>query len=258
MLLLAQGKPNKLICRDLRLSEGTVKVHVSAILKALNVHSRSQVIVELARRGIDVDAPAVRELARRARSKRPRDAAAALAPALLARARADQVALLYAGWHRTSLSMLLGAALLCFVLWEQASPWWIGGVGRADRREPGMARRARARVAPAAARHRCDAALGSLLVGRVDAGRRAVGTRRARHVSAIGGAPGAAHRVPVRRRAGRTQPHRGVPAVVLRVRAAGAGAADRARRARRRPGAPVHGAGDERSCWASSSPSATS
>jgi len=54
MLLLAQGKPNKLICRDLKLSEGTVKVHVSAILKALNVHSRSQVIVELARRGIDV------------------------------------------------------------------------------------------------------------------------------------------------------------------------------------------------------------
>jgi len=55
MMLLAQGKPNKLICRDLRLSEGTVKVHVSAILKALNVHSRSQVIVELARRGIHVD-----------------------------------------------------------------------------------------------------------------------------------------------------------------------------------------------------------
>ena len=58
MLLLAQGKPNKMICRDLRLSEGTVKVHVSAILKALNVHSRSQVIVELARRGINVDRPA--------------------------------------------------------------------------------------------------------------------------------------------------------------------------------------------------------
>lgn len=55
MVLLAQGKPNKMICRDLRLSEGTVKVHVSAILKALNVHSRSQVIAELARRGIDVD-----------------------------------------------------------------------------------------------------------------------------------------------------------------------------------------------------------
>jgi DNA-binding NarL/FixJ family response regulator len=58
--LLVQGKPNKLICRDLRLSEGTVKVHVSAILKALNVHSRSQAIVELARRGIGVEPSAPR------------------------------------------------------------------------------------------------------------------------------------------------------------------------------------------------------
>jgi DNA-binding NarL/FixJ family response regulator len=55
MMLLAQGKPNKSICRDLKLSEGTVKVHVGAILRALNVHSRSQVIVELAKRGIHVD-----------------------------------------------------------------------------------------------------------------------------------------------------------------------------------------------------------
>jgi DNA-binding NarL/FixJ family response regulator len=53
--LLVQGKPNKMICRDLRLSEGTVKVHVSAILKALNVHSRAQAIVELTRRGVAVD-----------------------------------------------------------------------------------------------------------------------------------------------------------------------------------------------------------
>jgi DNA-binding NarL/FixJ family response regulator len=60
MLLLAQGKPNKLICRDLKLSEGTVKVHVSAILRALNVRSRSQVIVELARRGIRMDRAAAR------------------------------------------------------------------------------------------------------------------------------------------------------------------------------------------------------
>jgi len=58
--LLVQGKPNKLICRDLRLSEGTVKVHVSAILRALNVRSRSQAIVELARRGVTVDALADR------------------------------------------------------------------------------------------------------------------------------------------------------------------------------------------------------
>ena len=56
--LLAQGKPNKLICRDLNLSEGTVKVHVSAILRALNVHTRAQAIVELARRGVSMQASA--------------------------------------------------------------------------------------------------------------------------------------------------------------------------------------------------------
>lgn len=56
--LLVQGKPNKLICRDLNLSEGTVKVHVSAILRALNVHTRAQAIVELARRGVSVQAAA--------------------------------------------------------------------------------------------------------------------------------------------------------------------------------------------------------
>ena len=51
----------------------------------------------------------------------------ALAPAVLDRARADQVAQLYAGWHRTTVSMLLGAALLCLVLWSQLSPEWIVG-----------------------------------------------------------------------------------------------------------------------------------
>jgi len=60
MLLLAEGKPNKMICRALRLSEGTVKVHVSAILRALNVHSRSQVVAELARRGISGGHPVAR------------------------------------------------------------------------------------------------------------------------------------------------------------------------------------------------------
>ncbi len=58
--LLVQGKPNKLICRDLKLSEGTVKVHVSAILRALNVRNRTQVVIELARRGVRLDAPIAR------------------------------------------------------------------------------------------------------------------------------------------------------------------------------------------------------
>jgi DNA-binding NarL/FixJ family response regulator len=58
--LLVQGKPNKLICRDLQLSEGTVKVHVSAILRALNVRNRTQVVIELARRGVRLEAPVAR------------------------------------------------------------------------------------------------------------------------------------------------------------------------------------------------------
>src|SRR5262245_57973046 len=58
--LLVQGKPNKLICRDLKLSEGTVKVHVSAILKALHVRSRTEAVTALAQRGISVDTLAAR------------------------------------------------------------------------------------------------------------------------------------------------------------------------------------------------------
>ena len=49
----------------------------------------------------------------------------ALAPAVRERARADQVAQLYGGWHRTTVSMLLGAGLLCLVLWSQLTPAWI-------------------------------------------------------------------------------------------------------------------------------------
>lgn len=43
--LVLQGKPIKLICRELSLGEGTVKGHVSAVLRALNVTSRTQAIV---------------------------------------------------------------------------------------------------------------------------------------------------------------------------------------------------------------------
>lgn len=52
-------------------------------------------------------------------------AATPLSASALARAHADQVAELYANWHRTSLSMLLGAAILCLVLWGEASPAWM-------------------------------------------------------------------------------------------------------------------------------------
>lgn len=40
--LLADGMANKDICRRLDLSEGTVKVHISAIFRALNVSNRTE------------------------------------------------------------------------------------------------------------------------------------------------------------------------------------------------------------------------
>lgn len=43
--LLLQGKPNKLIARELNLSVETVKDHVAAVLRALNVSSRTQAVL---------------------------------------------------------------------------------------------------------------------------------------------------------------------------------------------------------------------
>ena len=45
MALLLQGKPNKLIARELNLSVETVKDHVAAVLRALNVNSRTQAVL---------------------------------------------------------------------------------------------------------------------------------------------------------------------------------------------------------------------
>jgi signal transduction histidine kinase/ActR/RegA family two-component response regulator len=79
---------------------------------------------------------------------------AATDSALIARARVDQVAMLYANWHRTTVSMLLGALILCTVMWGQVAPslmagWlalvlanqaWRGGLVHAWRRaQPGPA-----------------------------------------------------------------------------------------------------------------------
>ncbi|MDY0012099.1 MAG: response regulator transcription factor [Rhodocyclaceae bacterium] len=49
--LLAQGKTNREIADLLGLSEGTIKVHMSAIFKALNVSNRAQALVVIARHG---------------------------------------------------------------------------------------------------------------------------------------------------------------------------------------------------------------
>jgi DNA-binding NarL/FixJ family response regulator len=51
LALLMQGKNNKLICRALGLAEPTVKNHVSAILRALGVDSRTEAVLAVTRLG---------------------------------------------------------------------------------------------------------------------------------------------------------------------------------------------------------------
>ena len=54
LALMIQGKPNKLICRDLGLAEGTVKIHVTAILKKLNVSNRTQAVIAVGKIGLQL------------------------------------------------------------------------------------------------------------------------------------------------------------------------------------------------------------
>lgn len=60
--LILNGLPNKLICRQLQLAEGTVKVHVSAVLRALGVRSRTQAVVAAGRLGLRFDNGGARPL----------------------------------------------------------------------------------------------------------------------------------------------------------------------------------------------------
>ena len=49
--LLVKGEANKVIARVLGISEATIKSHISAILNRFGVATRTQVVVEMARRG---------------------------------------------------------------------------------------------------------------------------------------------------------------------------------------------------------------
>src|SRR5260221_1947611 len=48
---MMQGKSNKMICRSLGVTEATVKTHVTAILKALNVSSRIEAVIAVGQLG---------------------------------------------------------------------------------------------------------------------------------------------------------------------------------------------------------------
>ncbi len=50
--LLAEGQSNKVIARNLGISDGTVKLHVKAILRKLNIHSRVEAAVIAVEQGM--------------------------------------------------------------------------------------------------------------------------------------------------------------------------------------------------------------
>jgi DNA-binding NarL/FixJ family response regulator len=52
--LLARGAPIKIICRELGLSEGTVKTHVTAIYRAFGAYNRTEALLAARRQGYDV------------------------------------------------------------------------------------------------------------------------------------------------------------------------------------------------------------
>lgn len=54
LALLAQGAPIKRICRELDLSEGTVKTHVAAIYRAFGASNRTEALLAARRAGFDI------------------------------------------------------------------------------------------------------------------------------------------------------------------------------------------------------------
>ncbi len=57
LALLVQGKPNKLICRALGISDSTVKAHISSVLRILGVDNRTEAVIKIGRLGVRLPAP---------------------------------------------------------------------------------------------------------------------------------------------------------------------------------------------------------
>ncbi|MFA7387761.1 MAG: LuxR C-terminal-related transcriptional regulator, partial [Thiohalobacteraceae bacterium] len=60
--LLAEGQSNKAIARNLGISDGTVKLHVKAILRKLGVHSRVEAAVIAVEQGLRTRAEGAQSL----------------------------------------------------------------------------------------------------------------------------------------------------------------------------------------------------
>jgi DNA-binding NarL/FixJ family response regulator len=50
--LLAEGKPNKAICRELNIEEGTVKAHIATVFRALDVTNRTEAAIVAKQKGL--------------------------------------------------------------------------------------------------------------------------------------------------------------------------------------------------------------
>lgn len=50
--LLVQGKPNKVIARELGLSEGTVKIHLASLYRVLNAANRTEAVMAAQHQGL--------------------------------------------------------------------------------------------------------------------------------------------------------------------------------------------------------------
>src|SRR4030095_10776419 len=57
LALIMKGKSNKLICRELDIAESTVKNQITAIMKALNVTSRTQAVLAVNELGLNPPEP---------------------------------------------------------------------------------------------------------------------------------------------------------------------------------------------------------
>nr|WP_267875813.1 MULTISPECIES: response regulator transcription factor [Massilia] len=55
LLKAVQGKANKVIAREMQLSEGTVKAHLSAAFRTLGVQNRTEAVFAAARMGLQAD-----------------------------------------------------------------------------------------------------------------------------------------------------------------------------------------------------------
>ena len=66
---LAKGAPIKRICRELDLSEGTVKTHVAAIYRSFGASNRTEALIAARRAGFDIDLCRQRLISEKARER---------------------------------------------------------------------------------------------------------------------------------------------------------------------------------------------